>query len=121
MLGSAIGAEVKIMAKAPEGPEQSERRPVIIVPQAEKKNGLGIGSLVLGMLGCAFGLMAIGALLALPTSAVGLGLGLANVGRLRNHAASNGVMTGIGIGLSALGILFSIIDILIINNAYNKL
>jgi hypothetical protein len=93
---------------------------VIIVPQA-RKNGLGISSLVLGLLGCAFGLMSIGALLALPASAAGLGLGLANIGRLRSHAASNGVMTGFGIGLSAIGILFSVIDILIINDAYNKL
>lgn len=108
------------MTNAPESPGQPKGRQVIIVPQAAR-NGLGISSFVLGLLGCVFGLMSIGAILALPTSAVGLGLGLANIGRLRGHTASNGVMTGIGIGLSAIGILLSVIDILILNDVYSKL
>jgi hypothetical protein len=58
---------------------------------------------------------------SLPASVVGLCLGLANIGRLRRHVATNKVMTWFGIALSVLGVVFSIIGIVVINNAISNL
>lgn len=116
---------VNTMANADHGAERTPRQvptpeqppaQTVYVERAEK-NGLGTSSFVLGILGTVFGLIPIAAFIALPLSVVGLGVGLGNIGRLRKHQATNKVMTGIGIGLSVLGIVLSIIGIVIVNNA----
>ena|SRR5215813_10147621 len=88
--------------------------------ERSQSNGLGTSSFVLGILGTIFGLVPIAAFIALALSVVGLGVGLGNIGRLRSKKATNKVMTGIGIGLSVLGVVLSIIGIVIVNNAFNN-
>lgn len=90
------------------------------MPETEK-NGLGTSSFVLGLLGCLFGLIPILMFVAFPLSLLGLGLGLGNIGRLRRRRATNAVMTGIGIGLSVLGIALSIVGMVIVNDAFSNL
>lgn len=93
---------------------------VVYVQQVER-NGLGTSSFVLGIIGTVFGLIPILGYITLVTSVVGLGLGLGNIGRLRKHKATNKVMTGIGIGLSVLGIVVSIIGVVYVYNSFSKL
>lgn len=113
--------------KAPEQPPTPQQQPapqpptqVVYVPQTEK-NGLGTSSFVLGLLGSLFGLIPILTFVAFPLSLLGLGLGLGNIGRLRTRKATNKVMTGIGIGLSVLGIVLSIIGMVVVNDALSNL
>lgn len=112
---------VTIMATAPQPQPPEPERPQLMVIQQTEKNGFGTSSFILGLLGTIFGLVPIGAFIALPASAVGLCLGLFNIGRLRKHVATNKAMTWVGIALSVLGVVFSIIGIVIINNAISNL
>ena len=91
-------------------PQQPQRPLVVVVSQAER-NGLGTTSFILGLLGTLFVLLPLGVVLALPSSFIGLTLGVGNIGRLRRHRATNKIMTVLGVAFSILGITFSIIMI----------
>ena len=88
-----------------------------MVYMQSEKNGLGTASLVLGILGTVFGLVPFVGWVALPLSAVGLGLGLGNLPRLQKNVATNKGVTWVGIGLSVLGIVLSILGLVVITAA----
>ena len=90
-------------------------------PAAPPRNGFGITSFICGLTASIVGLIPILAIPALASAVVGLGLGLANIGRLRRKTASNKWMTILGIGFSILGIVLAIVGIVIVTTAANKL
>ena len=78
--------------------------------QQGTKNGLGTASFVLGIVGMAFSLIPFaGMFLALPVAFTGLGVGLGGVYRLFKGRSDNKALTWIGVGLSLLAIVLSIV------------
>lgn len=94
---------------------------VVYVQQVEK-NGLGIASFVIGLVATVVGLgPVIGAIFSIPAGIIGLGLGLANVGRLRKGTATNKWLTISGMALCVLSITFGIVGAVMFNHAVHQL
>ena len=100
------------------GPTPYTGKPIQV--PAPARNGFGIASFICGLTASIVGLIPILAIPALASAVVGLGLGLANTGRLRRKTASNKWMTILGIGFSVLGIILAIIGIVIVTKAMDK-
>lgn len=98
--------------QVPQAPHQQ----VIVIAE---KNGLGTSSFVLGILSTIFGLIPILGFITLAAGALGLALGLGNIGRLRRGAATNKVMTTLGVVFSVLGIVLSIIGIVFVYKTFS--
>jgi uncharacterized protein YqfA (UPF0365 family) len=75
----------------------------------DPRNGLGLTSLILGILAVVLALVPFGIIFSAPAAIVGLALGLSNRGRLRRGVATNRLATVFGCVLSALGIILAII------------
>jgi hypothetical protein len=95
------------------GPQQyGYGPPVANGPQ--DKNGLGTASFVLGIVSLALAWIPFLFWVSIPAALTGFGLGLGNYfGRLRSGRASNHVMTWVGVGLSALAFVVTIIVIVL--------
>ncbi len=85
------------------------------------RNGLGISSFVLGIVGSVIGLIPILGIPALASGLTGLGLGLAGLRRLRHRWADNRVMNWIGVVLSVLAVVLGIVGMVIVTKAANDL
>jgi hypothetical protein len=99
----------------------TEHQPMIAVgkPWADdNRNGYGVTSLILGIIGSLAGLIPIaGMLVGGPLGVIGLVLGLAGRGRIKRGQATNGKQTLWGVILSALSIVLGIIGLIIVITA----
>lgn len=75
------------------------------VPQPMMKNGLGVSSLVLGILSVAFFWVPIFGLFAYVTASTGLVLGIFGHRRVQHRIASNGGVAMAGIVLCIVGLV----------------
>lgn len=90
-------------------------------PTAVARNGLGIASLILGLIGIFTGLIPIMFWLAGVLGLTGLILGFAGRGRVKRHEATNGKTTWAGIIASVGAIAMAIWGIAIVLGAFEQL
>lgn len=86
-----------------------------------QRNGLGIASFVLGIVGTVIGGIPIMGIPALACGLVGFGLGLGALRRLRKRWADNKVLTWIGFALSIVAVVLGIIGMVTVIRAANQL
>ncbi len=90
-------------------------------PRVEPKNGFGLTTLIVGLIGILFGLVPITGFVAVGLGIVGLVLGFAALGRLRRRVATNRKTTWIGIVASAVAVALGIWGITIVFSAVDQL
>lgn len=102
---------------------QHDRNTPLPPQYREPKNGLGLTSLILGIIGTFFGLFAAVLLWVLPMGLGIAGLILGIVGRVKykKEEATNGKQAVWGIILSAVAIVLAIIGLAIMAAAVHKL
>lgn len=102
---------------------QPQYQPQYIYTQAppEPRNGLGIASISLGIVGLLFCLMPITGFIGFALGAIGLILGLSALGRLKRGKATNTKTTWAGIITSLAAIVFGIIGIVMFFTAVDQL
>src|SRR5687768_16104833 len=65
--------------------------------QPQPRNGLGLAALICGGVGCLFGIVAIGFVVAGPMAIIALALGITGMSRARKGLATNGGVATVGI------------------------
>ncbi|PPK96035.1 hypothetical protein CLV92_105135 [Kineococcus xinjiangensis] len=78
-------------------------------PLATPRNGLGLAGFVLGVTGVVVSLGVVTFAVSAPLGLAGLVVGCCALPRLRRGEATNGTLTRVGIGLSALALVLSLI------------
>ena len=89
----------------------------------EPKNGFGLTSLVLGIVGVVIGLLTIALFYVLPLilGVTGLIFGILGILRVRKGVATNAKQAWWGASLSLVAVILAFIGMAIVNNAANKL
>lgn len=90
-------------------------------PANPEKNGLGLASLILGIVGLLFCLMPITGFIGFILGIIGLALGLAGISRCRKNKATNMKTAISGAILSALSVIFGIVGIVMFFTAVDQL
>ncbi|GGM73503.1 hypothetical protein GCM10012275_50220 [Longimycelium tulufanense] len=90
-------------------------------PQAPPRNGLGIASLILGLIGLVLALTPLTGWLAIIAGVTGLILGLAGRARVRRGHATNSKVALSGVILSALAIVVGILGMVLFFKAVDEL
>lgn len=91
-----------------------------MAPRPEPKNGLGIAALVLGIIAVATGWIPIAGFAGFLCGLVGAGVGLGGLARISKERADNKAMTIVGLVLSILGVIVSLVMWIALVNASNK-
>lgn len=86
---------------------------------ARTRNGLGIAALIVGIIGCLFGLIPLTFWVAGPLGVTGLIVGLAGRGRVKRQEASNGKTTWAGIIVSLVALVLSIWGATVVFDAFD--
>lgn len=87
----------------------------------QKGKGFAITALVLGILGCCFGLIPILGFVSFPLAAVGLVFGIIGVVGGLKGTRSGKIMAIVGSILCVLALVLAIVGVVIVNNAVNEL
>ncbi|GAA3068680.1 DUF4190 domain-containing protein [Streptosporangium carneum] len=77
-------------------------------PMPAPRNGLGLAALICGGIGCLFGFVAIGFVIAGPLAIVAIALGITGMSRARKGVATNGGVATIGMILGIFAATASI-------------
>jgi len=88
---------------------------------SEPRNGLGLASIILGILGLLFGLVPLTGFIAFGLGAVAVILALANRGRLKRGRATNRKTTWAGLITGFLAIALGIVGMVIFFDAVSDL
>jgi len=90
-------------------------------PVNPEKNGMGLASLILGIVGLLFCLMPITGFIGFILGIIGLALGLAGISRCRKNKATNKKTAISGTILSALAVIFGIVGIVMFFTAVDQI
>lgn len=87
----------------------------------QKGKGFAVTALVLGILGCCFGLIPILGFVSFPLAVIGLVFGIIGVVGGLKGTRSGKVMAIVGSILCVLALVLAIVGVVIVNNAVNEL
>ncbi|MGA9873338.1 MAG: DUF4190 domain-containing protein [Rhodococcus sp. (in: high G+C Gram-positive bacteria)] len=90
-------------------------------PVNPEKNGFGLASLILAIVGLVFGIIPLTGFICLILGIIGLALGFAGLSRVRKNKATNKKTAIAGIGASVLAIALGIWGITIVFSAVDDL
>jgi hypothetical protein len=90
-------------------------------PPQQPRNGLGLAALIIGLVGCLFGLVPLTGFIGVVCALVALPLGFVGLARVRRHVATNRKTTWFGLATGTLALVLGIWGIVIVFQAADRL